>query len=359
MNHDYNTYRTIRKLISYFKAQEIEPSAGEIDRMWNAVSQQIKEDDRAVRRRRSLWIIASVSAAAILLLVFGLNTADRLNGEKDIADVALELATAEVAGDEIQLIMSPQKVLSLKKATSVTYAPDGSVVVDEEKVSEEQNAEDAEHLQYNQIIVPRGKHTQLQLADGSVLYINSGTKVVYPRTFSGKRREIFADGEIYIDVRRDETAPFIVKTARFEVEVLGTAFNVNAYSEDPVSEVVLLRGSVKIKDSSKKTMMLSPNELATVDQGAIGTKQNVVASNYIAWTRGLLILNAESLGNVFQKLERYFDTTISFDSAVKELPMYGSLDLNYPLPEILRRISVTAPIRYEAAGNGFRIEKRE
>lgn len=99
--------------------------------------------------------------------------------------------------------------------------------------------------------------------------------------------------------------------------------------------------------------------MGTICEGNIKGKHSVVASDYIAWTRGLLVLNAEPLGNVLQKLERYFDIHISVDPVVKELPMYGNLDLNYPLTEILRRISVTAPIRYKEIETGFYIEKRE
>lgn len=359
MDNKHKTYRIIRGLIFYFKAQEVEPSADEINRMWDSVSRKIAVTARADRRRHSFRIAISVSVAAVLLLVFGLAIVNNFKGENDISDVASRLAKVESSVDEIQLIMSSQKVLSLKKATNVTYSADGSILVDKEKVSEKCDGESDQASQYNQLIVPRGKYTQLQLADGSVLHINSGSRVVYPRSFSGKRREIFADGEIYIDVRRDESAPFIVKTTRFEVEVLGTAFNVNAYSEDSVSEVVLLRGSVKLKDSSKKTILLAPNELGTICEGNIKGKHSVVASDYIAWTRGLLVLNAEPLGNVLQKLERYFDIHISVDPVVKELPMYGNLDLNYPLTEILRRISVTAPIRYKEIETGFYIEKRE
>lgn len=359
MDNKHKTYRIIRGLIFYFKAQEVEPSTDEIDRMWDSVSRKIDETDKIARRRRSFRIAVSVSAAAVLLLVFGLAISNKYKGGKDISDIASSLAKMESTGDEIQLIMSSQKVLSLKKAANVTYSSDGSILVDKEKVSEKCDEEANQENQYNQLIVPRGKHTQLQLADGSVLHINSGSRVVYPRSFSGKRREIFADGEIYIDVRRDESAPFIVKTTRFEVEVLGTAFNVNAYSEDSVSEVVLLRGSVRIKDSSKKTLLLSPDELGTICEGTIKGKHTVIASDYIAWTRGLLVLNSEPLGTVLQKLERYFDTHISFDPAVKELSMYGNLDLNHPLTEILRRISVTAPILYKETETGFYIEKRE
>ncbi len=96
--------------------------------------------------------------------------------------------------------MSSQKVLSLKKATNVTYSADGSILVDKEKsIREKCDGESDQASQYNQLIVPRGKkHTQLQLADGSVLHINSGSRVVYPRSFFLENGEKYLLMEKYI-----------------------------------------------------------------------------------------------------------------------------------------------------------------
>ena len=310
MKNDHRTYFVIRNLIHYFKDKEEQPYEGEMEMVWDSIMKRVKEDNSAIRRRRTIRRIISISAAAILILTVGIGITHQLHKGKDISEIASELAKVTLPYNEIQLIISSQEVLSVKKGATVTYSSDGSVIVDKEKVSEEVENESESANQYNQLIVPKGKHTQLQLADGSSLHINSGTKVVYPRVFQKDRREIYVDGEIFIDVKRDESMPFIVKTAHFEVEVLGTAFNVNAYSQDAKSEVVLVRGLVHIKDKTEKKIQLHPNELATINGGTINGKRTVDVSNYIAWTQGLLVLNGIPLGSVIQQLERYYGNHI-------------------------------------------------
>ena len=99
----------------------------------------------------------------------------------------------------------------------VTYSATGQVQVNSNKLTEDDGKE-----AYNQIIVPKGKRSQIVLADNSKIWINSGSKVIYPRTFEGKYREIYVEGEVYLKVAHDTSKPFIVNTSGFEVSVLGT-----------------------------------------------------------------------------------------------------------------------------------------
>lgn len=337
---------TIRKLIEYFKMQEEVSSQVEMAALWNKIEAGIHKKKQK-RQLRHFFITTASAAALIGFLWFG---AERylMSNPSGLSVIAAKMTNESVLGDDIQLIVSQEEVISLKKGSTVTYSQNGKVSVDEEEVSNN----DTENL-YDQIIVPKGKFTRLVLADGSSLHINAGTKVVYPRHFAKDRREIFVDGEIFIDVKRDELAPFIVKTARFEVEVLGTAFNVSAYKGDEYAEVVLLRGSVNLKDSKRNSLKLVPNQLASIGSGAILGKKNVNASDYVAWTKGLFVMDNEPLERVFLKLERYYGKSIQCDTAVKKMLVCGILDLNYSLEEILSRIAITAPIHYTSTTEGF------
>lgn len=336
---------TIRKLIEYFKMQEEVSSQEEMAALWSKIEAGI--DKKKQKRQLRYFFITTASAAALIGFIwFG---AERyLMNQSDLSVIAAKMTNESVLGDDIQLIVSQEEVIPLKKGSTVTYSQNGKVSVNEEEVSNH----DTENL-YDQIIVPKGKFTRLVLADGSSLHINAGTKVVYPKHFAKDRREIFVDGEIFIDVKRDESAPFIVKTAQFEVEVLGTAFNVSAYKGDEYAEVVLLRGSVNLKDSKRNSLKLAPNQLASIGSGAILGKKNVNASDYVAWTKGLFVMDNEPLERVFLKLERYYGKSIQYDAAVKKMLVCGILDLNYSLEEILSRIAITAPIHYTSTSEGF------
>lgn len=342
---------TIRRLIEYFKMQEEVSSQEEMADLWSRIEAGIKKKKQ--KRQRRYFIITTASAAALIGLMWLGAEQFLINNDSDISVVASKMTNESAVGEDIQLIVSQKEVIPVKKGSTVTYSQSGTVSVGEEEISHT-----ATEDLYDQIVVPKGKFTRLVLADGSSLHINAGTKVVYPKRFEKNRREIFVDGEIFIDVKRDESAPFFVKTARFEVEVLGTAFNVSAYKEDDYGEVVLLRGAVNLKDSKKNTLKLSPNQLASVGEGTIQGKKDVNAVDYIAWTKGLFVLNTEPLERVFLKLERYYGISINYDTEVKEMMVCGILDLNYSLEEVLSRIAITAPIKYENTANGFVITKK-
>lgn len=342
---------TIRRLIEYFKMQEEVSSQEEMADLWSRIEAGIKKKKQ--KRQRRYFIITTASAAALIGLMWLGAEQFLINNDSDISVVASKMTDKSAVGEDIQLIVSQKEVIPVKKGSTVTYSQSGTVSVGEEEISHT-----ATEDLYDQIVVPKGKFTRLVLADGSSLHINAGTKVVYPKRFEKNRREIFVDGEIFIDVKRDESAPFFVKTARFEVEVLGTAFNVSAYKEDDYGEVVLLRGAVNLKDSKKNTLKLSPNQLASVGEGTIQGKKDVNAVDYIAWTKGLFVLNTEPLERVFLKLERYYGISINYDTEVKEMMVCGILDLNYSLEEVLSRIAITAPIKYENTANGFVITKK-
>ena len=343
--------RKIRRLITYFEMQEEVPSQEEMGELWTKIKNGIDEKTQK-RRRRHFWISVA-SAAALIGIVWGGMNLYWNDAVQDISVIASKMNEGVVNTDEIQLIVSPDDVISVKKGATIAYSQDGKLNVDKEKVDNAHSEKDF----YDQIIVPKGKYTRLILADGSSLHINAGTKVVYPKQFKRDRREIYVDGEVFIDVKRDESAPFFVKTSQFEIEVLGTAFNVSAYETDVHAEVVLLRGSVKLKDSKKQTMMLSPNQLAAINNGFITDKRNVNAQDYIAWTEGLLMLNGEPLERVFEKLERYYGKTIRYDADVRKLMVRGTLDLNCSFEEIMKRITVVVPIIYENKANEIIVKK--
>lgn len=344
---------TLRRLIDYFKTQEDLSSNEEMAELWNRIENGL---DWKERRRRWHYMLGYAAASAALISFVWLGSEWRFfHSRSNISTVASRMIGESATYGDIQLFSQGESI-PVKKGATITYSLDGTVKVGKEKILDIVPKEDD---LYDQIIVPKGKFTRLILADGSSLYINAGTKVVYPKHFEKDRREIFVDGEIFIDVKHDESAPFYVKTSRFEVEVLGTAFNVSAYDEDNYGEIVLLRGAVKLKDNKKKTMKLSPNQLASVSDGVISGKKKVNAEDYIAWTKGLYVLNTESLERVFLKLERYYGSHIECDTAVKGMMVCGVLDLNYSLEEVLSRIAITAPIRFESTPTGFLVMKKE
>lgn len=326
--------RVLLRLISYFRAQEDVSSQQEMDDLWRRIDRSI--DSRQRKRRIYAW--SSVSVAALLAGCIWLGLGRSVEQQIDLSVVAARMMEKAVETDEIQLIVAPEKTLRVKDGGTVTYQQDGDIHVNENIVANNEMPDGP----YDQIIVPRGRFGRLILSDGSELYINSGTKVVYPERFEKKHREIFVDGEIYIDVRRDEEAPFVVKTARFEVEVLGTTFDVKAYSkEDSYGEVVLLRGMVNVKKTSGSEARLTPDNKAIVPIAGMIRTESVNAADYILWTKGILPLNNGTVGDIIDDLSRYYDVRIICSEEIRSIRIAGKIDLQQGVEEALRNLSLT------------------
>lgn len=352
-----NNISYIRKLIAYFKSREVIPSADEEDKLWNSIMSEIKISRRRKRYERNRWGISLISlgVAAMLAGIIWVIQADNQEESQALYVAYQSMEGSMSAGsDEIRILADNEELSSVDNGVRIDYTKsDKKVVLGSKEVVR------PEKTKYHQLIVPNARHTSLVLSDGSVLYVNAGTRVVYPDKFKKDCREIFVDGEVYIDVVRNEKVPFKVHTTSCDVEVLGTSFNVQAYSSDVNAEIALLSGSVKLKDKNEKELLLKPDELAVVTGSNIKEKRHVNASDYILWTKGLLKLDATPLSSVFKRLERYYGVKLTYSEDMKSMKLYGSLDLLCPIEEVLRRISLTAPVSFQKINGRIEILKNK
>lgn len=320
----------------------------------------------ARRRNFRIRLYGSV-AAVLLLLVLPLSWYYGFGQKGELEKNCLALYAQQFVpqdAQQIKVFLSPTEEVSVDGGkASVSYSSHGSVSINDKNygnvvsdTAEQYMAQAVakkEEPAYNQIVVPKGKFTNLRLSDGTLIYINSASRVVYPKVFQGDRRRIYIEGEAYLEVAKDKHRPFIVQTSTFEVEVLGTSFNVNAYKEDAHSEVVLLEGSVRLSDGVHPATLLKPDQMAVVNaQGVEGVRQ-VNAADYVSWKDGLLLLHSEELSSVCRRLERFYGCRISISPRAGSYRMKGKIDLYQPLDELLRLISLTAPVQWRKNDAGI------
>jgi ferric-dicitrate binding protein FerR (iron transport regulator) len=194
-----------------------------------------------------------------------------------------------------------------------------------------------------ELIVPPGKRSTLTFAEGSRMWVNAGTRVVYPAVFDKRQRKIYVDGEVYLEVATDEDCPFVVKTKTLNVEALGTSFNVAAYESDSVRNIVLVSGAVRVHADSSHDVILAPNEMYSWSDGSAEVKPVDVA-NHIAWKSGVYQYQSESLEVILKRLSRYYGQEIICSPQAAYLKCSGKLDLKDDLQQVLEGISQTAPV---------------
>lgn len=327
----------------------------ELNKILYAEWEKSLADEKYVERRKytiGIWSTVA-SIAAIFILVFLFMENKEWNNDAKLEQMAIFLKDISNDTKEIQLVLDNQKTLEVERGATVEYQKDGTVSINEKKV-EEKRIKEAEDIKYNRLLVPKGKYTNVILSDGTKMCVNAGTKVVYPTIFSEKRREIYVDGEVFLDVAHNKQAPFIVNTAELNVKVLGTVFNVNAYSDSPeLKEVVLAQGKVNVTSKTGENLTLTPNNKATVASNGSLMKSVVNAEEYILWTKGILYLKNEELRTVLVRLNRYYGIDIQCSNEIATVNITGKIDLECMVDEVLRRISVIGGFSVSKRGEGY------
>lgn len=172
-------------------------------------------------------------------------------------------------------------------------------------------------VQMVECFVPNGERKQFILPDGSTVWLNAGSILIYPEIFS-ETRTIYLSGEGNFTVTKDEEKPFIVKTNYVNVEALGTVFNVHSYPGEDETTAMLESGKVRVDDKTgiSGSVILSPNEqLVYNHMDASFKKSNVDASRLSTWTEGYLIFQQETLGNIFRSMERRYNVKINYNDS--------------------------------------------
>jgi len=208
-----------------------------------------------------------------------------------------------------------------------------------------------ESVRMNELFVPRRGEYNLTLSDGTRVFLNSDSRLVYPVAFGAGRREVLLQGEAYFDVAKDEERPFVVKTGDLSVRVLGTAFNVKSYPGDSRVEATLVRGSVQIQEGGQE-MLLAAGEQARLDRST--GKMNKVRVNttlYTSWKDGLFVFERERLEDILTTLSRWYDVNVSYQrSSVKDELFTGDLKKYDGIEEHLKMLEMTTNVQFEVRG---------
>ena len=168
--------------------------------------------------------------------------------------------------------------------------------------------------EYQTIYVPTGQRAELTLPDSTKVWLNSHTRLVYPLAFGKKTRQVKLDGEAYFSVKHDGEKPFIVETNQIDVRVLGTEFNIIAYSGYPEQQVSLLQGCVELEGKALASgYRMNPNQLASINNGKL-TISNIKDYDYFKWKEGLICFNNEPVRDMIKKLELYYDIQIKVNN---------------------------------------------
>ncbi len=271
-----------------------------------------------------------------------------------------------------------ENIIAPGSAKAVLILADGTSVglTDEDKVIEQKGmklANSTGKLTYdnqiktklspliNTLSIPRGGEYQLELSDGTKVWLNSMTRLKYPIAFSeGVRKVFLEEGEAYFEVAHDANHPFIVATNKgMEVEVLGTSFNLMAYEEETEIQTTLVEGSVQVKLNNHEKVRIKPGEQACFNKSGMSVVVNAVDVNpYIAWRNGRFVFEQEMLLGIMTKLSRWYDVDVFYQNeSVKNKRLSANLKRYDSIHSFLDLFEQVSSLHFEVNGRTILVKE--
>lgn len=312
--------------------------------VWDKIKSQAPSRTRSIKR----WIQISVAASVALLAgVYAVLYYSKIENEAQWAKVS-ELAKAEVP---VKLVLSSGEEIILSDSIEKYLDVEGSNIQSKKGVISYQNKKEnnKDFIAYHELIVSkRGRH-DIQLADGTVVNINSESKLKYPNQFNDSIREVWLTGEAYFSVAHNPQKPFIVHSNGFDTRVLGTEFNVNTYNDEKQNTVTLVNGSVKLI-SKADSKMLKPGYQFSIKKGEdfkSSEINKIDVALYTAWKDGILFFDNITLEQLMIRISRWYNFEYQFDDDLLKEKLYtGGIKKKDDLTKIFRIIEKVNDVKF-------------
>ncbi|MEZ2335600.1 FecR family protein [Mucilaginibacter sp. RCC_168] len=335
----YDTFDQNKKLTDTLYPQEIKNME---HRLLSTIDRQIdkrlgRQSGPLTVQTRGRWL-AVIAILAVFLTIgyLTVRTFGMFNGE--------QMAKNDVkpGGSKAILILGNGKRIDLSSSKSGVISNESGVTIAKTTgtrltyLSDDQASDQKDHGEgtTNTIITPNGGQYEVQLPDGTHVWLNAASSLTYPVHFVGGQRTVWLTGEGYFEVAKDKTRPFDVSTGTQHVRVLGTHFNINAYPGEDSQKTTLLEGSVQVL-SKANAIMLKPGEQA-VNNGIDLNILHLNAEDAIMWKNGLFHFDHTELHALMRELARWYDVEVVYEGQSRSRLFSGTIDKTYSLSEVLK-----------------------
>lgn len=340
-------------LLNWFHQMELDDRSKLSDADLIAAKIALRETmSQLIKPKSTITLWPHIISAAVLLIAisFGIyfysqtNTtetdAKKAKVQYDIAPGGNKALLTLADGRKISLTDARNGELAEQSGIKVTKTADGQL---EYTISNTDNSSQA--LSYNTIETPAGGQYQINLPDGTKVWLNSASSLRYPVLFSGKYRIVEITGEAYFEVAHNKAMPFKVLTAKQTIEVLGTHFNVMAYPEETSTNTTLIEGSVRVvKNNTSK--VISPGQQTRVREGKIDVV-NVNIQEVTAWKNGYFIFKSEDLKTIMRQIARWYDLEVEYQGNVSKKVFGAKISRFRNVSEVLSILESTGSIHFK------------
>ncbi|MFD2554831.1 FecR family protein [Sphingobacterium tabacisoli] len=296
------------------------------------------------RSARVRWIRWGASAAVAMLLVVGIWF---FNTEKSTPeDPSYVIAEAkDYSSDKVTITLPNGEIQTLE----------GTLSAADLKALIQQGEGDRATEVWLTIQVPSRQHQEVILADGSSIWLNAGSVLRFPQTFTGKHRHVYLEGEGYFDIVHNTAKPFRVFAGKGEIEVTGTKFNVQAYSEQKLIRTSLVQGGVNFYMDEKAHKLTPGIELIADTEKDEIKRQKFDINQLTSWKDGYFTFDNLELLDVMKMVSRWYNITVTSDVNFGSKRIGGTFPTGLPLDELLEDLSILSGVKFEIQGKEVRI----
>jgi transmembrane sensor len=294
---------------------------------------------------RTAWF--RYAAAAIVVLSIGAYLWN--NKEKETPSLAQTQQSVPVNNDVLP--GSDKAILTLSNGEKIELNATQKTIEDGKLSIHDQNGSltytKSKVVVYNTMTTPKGGQYQLVLPDGTHVWLNAESSITYPSAFTGEKREVKVTGELYFEVAHDAKKHFVVAIeGKPSVEVLGTHFNIKAYTDEPVTETTLLEGSVKTG-----TVILKPGQQARVTAtNKISVQNDVDIEKVMSWRNGKFNFEDLNVEEVMKLIGRWYDIEVVYENKPPDTRFFGSMSRSVPLSTVLKGLE-KSKVEFTIEGN--------
>jgi ferric-dicitrate binding protein FerR (iron transport regulator) len=211
------------------------------------------------------------------------------------------------------------------------------------------------------VTTPRGGIFKLTLSDGTNVWLNSASSIRFPVAFSDKERIVEVTGEVYFEVAKQvikgNPVPFFCKAGNMEVAVLGTHFNINAYSNETAVKTTLLEGAVKVKQGANTKLLLPGQQSLVGKDGQITLSDQVNLDEVMGWKNGFFVFEEANIGQIMREVERWYNLDVEYDGPLPDARFNGRISRKTNVSQMMKVLALSG-INFRITGNKIIIKSR-
>ncbi|MBQ4913679.1 FecR domain-containing protein [Maribacter sp. MMG018] len=317
-------------------------------------------------RKRRVRFLAAFAASTLFLGGLGFYFSQSTSEPMSITDyVNSNVSEHNVNSDKVTLILGKENEIKIDEdGAMVTYSNSGQDISVGSTKTISQKTTIKDEPVYNTLLVPYGKKLKTKLSDNSVVWLNSGSKMVYPATFSEDKREVYIEGEAIFEVAHNKEKPFYVVSGNQRIKVLGTVFGVTNYQDEGSINTVLKSGSVEIsyQGDSKTSEPMDKFRITPGTKASYNKKNKSIISekvdveSYFSWRDGYLVFKQDDLRHIMKRISRYYNLKIvGIEKISSNETFSGYLDLNEDITKVMESIKESSVIDYGLSENEITI----